>query len=137
MSNNLLHKVLKLVPLTATGTDVFVATMTTFLCDYYDDLEETITYMKSIKINSYLGENVTDFRAAILVDSEHLESAGYFKTDYLRYITRIFEDAYYSRFRLREIQKYKEVTELINKISVCDMDVISTEELITYESLVQ
>ena len=37
-SNTLLQKVLTLVPLTATGPEVFVATMTTFLSDSYDAL---------------------------------------------------------------------------------------------------
>ena len=35
------------------------------------------------------------------------------------------------------IQKYKEVAEFINKLCVCDMNVISQEDLITYEYLVQ
>ena len=52
-SNNLLQKVLILVPLTATGPEVFVSTMTTFLSYSYDDLEETLTHMKSIKIKIY------------------------------------------------------------------------------------
>ena len=56
LSNTLLQKVLKLVPLTATGPEVFVATMTTFLSDYYDALEETLNHMKSIKLKSYPGE---------------------------------------------------------------------------------
>ena len=38
--------------------------------------------------------------------------------------------------RLWDIQNYKEVTEFIKKFRVCDMDVLSQEELITYESLV-
>ena len=38
LSNNLLWKVLALVPLTATGPEVFVASMTTFLSDSYDTL---------------------------------------------------------------------------------------------------
>ena len=36
-----------------------------------------------------------------------------------------------------EIQKYKYVMEFIKKLCVCDMDAISQEDLITYESLVQ
>ena len=60
LSNNLLQKVLALVPLTATGPEVFVTTMTTFLSDYYDALEETLTYMKSLKLKIYPGDNVTD-----------------------------------------------------------------------------
>ena len=72
-----------------------------------------------------------------MVDSERLESAGAFKPEHLGYITRIFEETYVSRFRLWDIHKYKEVTEFIKKRCVCDMDVISQEYLITYESLVQ
>ena len=93
--------------------------------------------MKSPKLRSYLGKNVTDCCGEILVDNERLESAGYFKPDHLGYITRIFEDTYDSRFRLWEIHNYKEVTEFINKLRLCDMDVISPEELVTYESLIQ
>ena len=56
LSNTLLQKVLSLVPLTATGPEVFVATMTTFFSDYYDALEETLTHMKSLLKNLYRGE---------------------------------------------------------------------------------
>ena len=72
-----------------------------------------------------------------MVDAERLESSGAFKPEHLGYITRIFEDTYDSRLRLWDIRKYKEVTEFINKLHVCDMDVISQEDLITCESLVQ
>ena len=65
--------------------------------------------MKSLKLKSYPGENVTDCCAAILVDAERLDSSGAFKPKHLRYITRIFEDTSDSRFRLWAIQKYKEV----------------------------
>ena len=106
LSNTLLQKVLTLVPLTATGPEVYVAIMTTFLSDSYDALEETLNHMKSLKLNSYPGENVTDCCAAILVDSERLESSGAFKSEHLGYITRIFEDTSDSRFRLWAIQKY-------------------------------
>ena len=58
-SKTLLRKVLTLVPLTATGPEVFVATMTTFLSDFCDALEETLTHMKRLKLKSYPGENVT------------------------------------------------------------------------------
>ena len=34
-----------IVPLTATGPEVFVATMTTFLYNSYNALEETLTHM--------------------------------------------------------------------------------------------
>ena len=60
-SNTLLHRVLTLVPLTPTGPEVFFATMNTFLSNYYDALEETLTHMKSIKLKIYPGCNVTYF----------------------------------------------------------------------------
>ena len=71
------------------------------------------------------------------MDAERLDSAGAFKPKHLGYITSIFEDTSDSRFRLWDIQKYKEVTEFIKKLHVCDMDVLSQEDIITYESLVQ
>ena len=95
------------MPLTATGPEVFVATMTTFLYDSYDALEDTPNHMKSLKLKSYPGENVTDCCAEILVDAERLESAKAFKPEHLGYITHIFEDNSESRFRLWYIQKYK------------------------------
>ena len=93
--------------------------------------------MNSLKLKSYPGENVIDFCAAILVNAERLDSSGAFNPEHLWYTNRIFEDTSDSRFRLWDIQKYKEVTEFIKKIRVCDMDVLSQEDLITYESLVQ
>ena len=69
LSKNLLQKVLTLVSLTATGTEVFVATMTKFLYDSYDACEETLNHMNSLKLKSYPGENVTDCCAVTLVDS--------------------------------------------------------------------
>ena len=71
------------------------------------------------------------------MDAERLESAGALKPEHLGYIIRIFEDTFDSRFCLWAIQKYKQVTEFIKKLRVCDMDVLSQEDLITYESLVQ
>ena len=48
LSNTLLQRVMTLVLLTANGHEVFVATMNTFLSDYYNALEETITHIRSI-----------------------------------------------------------------------------------------
>ena len=126
-----------MVPLEATGPEVFVATMTIFISDSYDALEETLTHIKSLKLKIYPGDNVTYFCAAILVDAERLESAGTFNPEHLGYINRIFEDTSDSIFRMWDIQMYKENTEFIKKLCVCDMYVISKEYLITYESLVQ
>ena len=137
VSNTLLQKVLTLVPLTATGPEIFFATMTTFLSDSYDPLEENMNHIKSLKLKSYPGENVTDCCAEILVDAERLESARALNPEHPGYINHIFEDTSDSRFRLWEIQKHKEVMEFIKKVCVYGMYVISREELITYESLIQ
>ena len=49
-----------MLPLTATGPEVYVAIMTKFLSNSYDALEETLNNMKSLKLKSYPEENVTD-----------------------------------------------------------------------------
>ena len=76
LSNALLHKVLALVPLTATGPEVFVATMNKFLSIPYGDFWETLAHMNSLKLNSYPGENIKYFCAAILLDVEHIYISG-------------------------------------------------------------
>ena len=123
--------------LTATGTGVYVSTMTTFLSKYYDAFEETLTHMKSIKLKSCPGDNVKDFRTMILVDAEYLESSRAFNSDNFGKTTCIFEDTSNSVLRLWEIKMYKDVTEFTKKLHMCDMNAITPEELITYESLVQ
>ena len=72
-----------------------------------------------------------------MVDDEILEIAGDFNPRILGYITSIFEDDYYHMFSLWEIHKYKEVTEFINKVFVCDFHVIQPDEIIKCESLVK
>ena len=111
--------------------------MTIFISSSYDAFEETLTHMKILKLKSFPGENTIYCCASILVDAERLYSSGDFNPEHLGYITRIFEDFSDSIFCLWDIQKYKEVTKFITKLRVCDMDVISQEDLITYESLVQ
>ena len=88
------------MPLTETGPEVFFVTMTTFLSDSYDALEVTLNHMKSLKLKSYPGENVTYCCAEILVDAERLESAKAFNPEHLGYITLIFEDTSDSRFHI-------------------------------------
>ena len=53
-SNALLQKVLTLVLLKAIVSEVYVVTMTIFISDSYDALEETLTHMKMIKLNSVM-----------------------------------------------------------------------------------
>ena len=93
--------------------------------------------MKSLKLKSYPGENITDCCAAIFVDAERLESAEALKPEHLGYINHIFEDISDSRFRIWKIHNYKEVTKFIKKLCVCDMGSIQPEDLITYAYLVK
>ena len=51
----LLQKVLKLVPLTETGTEVYIATTNTVLYDFYTYLEETLNHLKCIKLKDQPG----------------------------------------------------------------------------------
>ena len=111
LSSALLQKVLKLVPLTATGPAVYVDTTTNIISDYYDSLVKTLNHMKSLKLKDHPGENVVDCCHAILIDAELLESAVVFNPDHLGYIIRIFRDTSDSRFRLWATHKYNEFME--------------------------
>ena len=82
-------------------------------------MDETLTYRKILKTKSYPGENVTDCCAAILVNAEHLDSAGALNPEHLGHITSIFEYNCDSIFRIWDIQRYKEVIDFIKKIRVC------------------
>ena len=99
-SNDLLQKVLTLVPMTETGPEVYVATMTTIISDYYYYLVDTLNHMKNKKIKDNPGRNVPDCYNAILVNVESLESARAFNPEQLGYIIRIFEDTSDSRFHI-------------------------------------
>ena len=93
--------------------------------------------MNSLKLKRYLWEKVTYCCAEILVYAEPLESSRALNPEHLGYITHIFEDTSDSRFCLWSVHNYKEVTEFTKKLCVCDINVISQEDIITYESLVQ
>ena len=56
----LLQKVLELVPLTETGPEVYVTTMTTVHYNYYAYLEEILNHLKCLKLNDHPGENVAE-----------------------------------------------------------------------------
>ena len=137
LSTTLLHKLWTLMLLTATGPEVFVTNMNTFLYDSYDALEETITHMKSLKFKDHPDRNTADCYDAILVNVESLESAGSFKPEHLDYIICIFEDISNSRFHIWATHKYKEVLEFIKKPLLCDKDVMHTNDFITYGLLDQ
>ena len=88
------------MPLTATGPEVYVATMNTILYDSYYYLGGTLNYTNSLKIKDNPDRDVADCYDAILVNIESLESAGAFKPEHLGYIIRIFEDTSDSIFHL-------------------------------------
>ena len=105
-----------MVPLTATGPEVYVATMTTLISDSYYYLSDALNQMKSIKLSDNQGGDNADCYKTILKYLKGLESAGAFKPDHLGYIIRIFEDTSDSRFNLWATQKYKEVMGLLRNI---------------------
>ena len=111
LSNTLNQKVLTLVPLTTTGPEVYVTTITTTITDSYYYFVDTLNHMKNLKLKDHPGRDVSDCYDAILVNVESLESSGDFNPDHLGYIIHIFEDTSDSRFHLWATQKYKEVME--------------------------
>ena len=44
-----------MVPMTGTGPEVYVATMTNVISNYYDYLVDTLNHMKSLKLKDNLG----------------------------------------------------------------------------------
>ena len=60
LSNDLLQRVLALVPLTATGPEVYVATMTTIISDSYYSLVDTLNQMKNLKIKDHPGRDAAE-----------------------------------------------------------------------------
>ena len=70
LANNLLQKVLTLVPMIATRTEVYVNIMTTFISNYYNNLKDTLKHLKSLKLMRYYWENVAYFCSAILVSAD-------------------------------------------------------------------
>ena len=56
------------MPLTATGPEVYVATMTTILFGFYYSLGGTMNYTKSLKLKDNPGRDVADCYDAILVN---------------------------------------------------------------------
>ena len=126
-----------MVPLIATGPEVYVATMTTIISDSYYSLVDTINQMKNLKLKDHPGRDAADCYDAILVNVESLESAGAFKPEHLGYIIRIFENTSNSIFQIWATQKYKEVMEFVKKPLLCDKDVMHTNNIITYGLLAQ
>ena len=137
LSNDLLQKVLTLVPLTATRPEVYVATMTTIISDSYYSWVDTLNHIKNLKLKDHPGRDAADLYDAILENVESLESAGDFKPNHLGYIIHIFENTSNSIFHIWANQKYKEVMEFVKKPLLCDGDVMQTDDIITYGFLAQ
>ena len=123
--------------LTATGHEVFVATMTTIIPDSYYYLVHTLNHMKRLKLKYHPGGDVTDCYDAILVNVESLESAAAFTPEHLGYIIRISEDTSDSRFHLCDTQRYNHVMEFVKKYLFSEEHVIKTNDIITYNFLAQ
>ena len=81
-----------MVPLTATGPEVYVATMTTIIYDSYYSLVDTLNHTKNIKLKDHPGMDAADCYDSILENVESLESARAFKPEHLGYTIRIFEN---------------------------------------------
>ena len=77
--NDIVKKVLKLVPLTATVSKLYVFTINVVISNSGDDLGETLNHIKSLNLNNHMGYNVPYLCATILVDVERLDSSRYFK----------------------------------------------------------
>ena len=108
ITHDLLAKVLRLVPITASGPEVFMAILSVCYSDSYDALEQTKTNLKLIKLKDYPGENVEECVTVISQLAERLDSAGAFEPQLLCSIMKIFEHAKDERFRLWAMSKYKE-----------------------------
>ena len=67
LQNALLQKLLSLVPLTETVTEVYVATMDIVISDSYDTQEDNMNHLQMIKLKIHLGENVTYYCNEILI----------------------------------------------------------------------
>ena len=115
LSNTLLQNVLTLVPLTATGPEVYVATMTTLISNSYNSLVYTLNHMNSIKLKDRPGGNVEYCCETILVYVECLDISGAFNPKHLGYIICIFEDTSDPRFHIWATHKYKKVIEFVKK----------------------
>ena len=83
LSNDLLQKVLTLVPLTATGPEVYVATMTIIISNSYYSLVDTLNPTNNLKLKDHPGRDAADCYDTILVNVESLDSAGAFKPENL------------------------------------------------------
>ena len=128
---------LTLVSLTATGPEVYVATMSTIISDSYYSFVDTLNHTKNIKLKDHPCRDAADCYNEILVNVEILDSAGAFKPNHLGYIICIFENNSDSRFHFWATHNYKEVMEFVKKPLLCDEDVMQNDDIIIYGLLTQ
>ena len=107
LSNDIIQKILTLVPLTATGPEVYVATMTTIISDYYYSLVDTLNHTNNLKLKDHSGRDAVYCYDAIVVNMESLESDEAFKPKHLGYIIHMFENTSNYIFQIWATQKYK------------------------------
>ena len=112
------------MPLTATGPEVYVTTMTTIISNSYYSLVDTLNHTNNLELKDHQRSDAADCYDAILVSVESLESAGAFKPEHLGYIIHISENTSNSRFQIWATQKYKEVMKFVKKPLLCDEDVM-------------
>ena len=69
-----------------------VTKMNTIIYNSYGDLQETLSHLNSLKINSNTWGGISDCYTAVLVHADHLESPIAFNPEHNGYITGIFQD---------------------------------------------
>ena len=133
----LLDKVLREVPLNASGPEMFVAIMTVCFSDSYEALEETKAELRKMKLTDFAGENVVECAAKVLRLAERLDSAGEFDPNLLCAIVRIFEHTSDERFKLFTYSKYDKCSALVKKLKVNALESLSDDKIFTYEDLLK
>ena len=109
----MLKKVLREVPMNATGPEIYIAIMTVCFSDSYEALEETKAELRNMKLTDFPGENVVDCCEKILCLAERLDSAREFDPNLLCAIVRIFEHTSDKRLKLFTYSKYDNCSALV------------------------
>ena len=133
LHHELLAKFLRYVPITASGPEIFMATVTVCFSDSYDALEQTKIELKTIKLKDFPGENVQDCVAKILDLCERLESGGAFDNQLICSIMKIFENASDKKFQLWAMNEYRACANYVKQQRLG----LTPPTSITYESICQ
>ena len=133
----MLEKVLREVPMSASGPEVYVAIMTVCFSDSFEALEETKNELRKMKLTDFAGENVVDCAAKVLRLAERLDSAGEFDPNLLCAIARIFEHTSDEKLKLFTYTKYDKCSALVKKLKVNTLESLNEDEFFTYEDLLK